>query len=228
MNAAGRGRRGLTLLELLVVMGILAVLVAIAVPAVQSAREAARRTECQNRLKQIGVALHNHHDQMGHFPQDGWNGYGFGAFLLPHLDQAALYERLKPLTTRRGPARPGLEDRVLPAFRCPSDPNPEDRLSSAFGRSNYLATAEMFSDAMELDHVVDGPSQTLALGETLTDHAWALPRTGTSGPLNRDGDYSSGHGGGVYFLFCDGAVKWIAESIDGNTLKAMFTPAGND
>jgi prepilin-type N-terminal cleavage/methylation domain-containing protein/prepilin-type processing-associated H-X9-DG protein len=221
-------RFAFTLIELLVVMGIIGVLIAIAVPAVQYARETARRTECQNRLKQLGVALHNHHEQNGSLPKDGRNGYGFGAFLLPQLDQAALYDRLKPLTTKRGPARPGLEDSVLTVFRCPSDPSLEDRLTSGFARSNYLATADMFSQTMELDQVIDGQSQTIAVGETVSDHAWALPRTGTSAPPNSGGDYGSAHRGGAYFLFCDGAVKFIGDSVATDTLKAMFTPAGND
>jgi len=87
---------GFTLIELLVVMAVIAILVAIAVPAINSARETARKTQCQNRLKQIGVALENHQSQFGHLPKDGRNGYGFGAFLSPGLDQAPLYQTLDP------------------------------------------------------------------------------------------------------------------------------------
>ena len=95
-------QRGFTLIELLVVIAIIAVLIALLLPAVQQAREAARRTQCKNNLKQLGLALHNYHDLYNKFPNSyiacvvpGYpidnNVSGIGTKLLPYLDQANLY-----------------------------------------------------------------------------------------------------------------------------------------
>jgi len=103
------GSRGFTLIELLVVIAIIAILVALLLPAVQQAREAARRTQCKNNLKQIGIALHNYHDTHKVFPPSrlnvgfiGWGGVPQGGparytnasgwtMLLPYIEQANLY-----------------------------------------------------------------------------------------------------------------------------------------
>ena len=102
MKASRPRLRGFTLIELLVVIAIIAILIALLLPAVQQAREAARRTQCKNHLKQIGLALHNYHDAAQTFPLGthpaGGNShiYGFGNWkwrILPYLDQAPLFNQ---------------------------------------------------------------------------------------------------------------------------------------
>jgi prepilin-type N-terminal cleavage/methylation domain-containing protein/prepilin-type processing-associated H-X9-DG protein len=144
---------GFTLIELLVVIGILSLLIALLLPAVMSAREAARRSQCQNHLRQHGLALASYHDVHSAFPAGaytaasrddlGWNdGYGWGVSLLPFLELTSLYQSLgEPFITQaRGPqGTPGVfeltfdatgrilpnGDRHLPIFRCPSSVLPE-------------------------------------------------------------------------------------------------------
>ncbi len=128
-------RPGFTLIELLVVIAIIGILVALLLPAVQQAREAARRTQCKNNLKQMGLALHNYHDThnmlppawVGVDPQlflasaNGINGWGWGAKVLPQLDQSPLYGRIN--FSQSVLESQNLEVRALPlaVFRCPSD-----------------------------------------------------------------------------------------------------------
>src|SRR5450432_3288562 len=96
-------RRAFTLIELLVVIAIIAVLIALLLPAVQQAREAARRTQCKNNLKQLGLALHNYHDVTVNTFPPGYIGYttagdlvgtGWMTMLLPEVDQANIYSAL--------------------------------------------------------------------------------------------------------------------------------------
>ena len=86
--------RGFTLVELLVVIAIIGVLVALLLPAVQAAREAARRSQCQNNLKQLGLALHNHHDTYKKFPtfSAGNPNISWVVYLLPFMEQNNVYE----------------------------------------------------------------------------------------------------------------------------------------
>src|SRR5689334_15311743 len=84
-------RRGFTLIELLVVIAIIGVLVALLLPAVQMAREAARRSQCSNNLKQFGLAIHNFHDAMGQVPLAHTNGWGQNILLLQFLEAGTIY-----------------------------------------------------------------------------------------------------------------------------------------
>jgi len=138
-------RRAFTLIELLVVIAIIAVLIALLLPAVQQAREAARRSQCKNSLKQIGLALHNYHDTYNTIPP-GWiasNLFGWSTFILPQMEQSTLYNKLNfNIAWTLDGTNP---QSILPIFRCPSDTGLVSIVGNAssgiplttIGRSNY-------------------------------------------------------------------------------------------
>jgi prepilin-type N-terminal cleavage/methylation domain-containing protein/prepilin-type processing-associated H-X9-DG protein len=140
-----RIRQGFTLIELLVVIAIMAVLIALLLPAVQSAREAARRVQCVNNLKQLGLAMHSYHDALSSLPFGdltySWADFSCNAMLLPYVDQGNLYNSLN-FAAQLLPANPGCPQNTTAQYAtvavmsCPSDTL--DRLTSATGHSNYV------------------------------------------------------------------------------------------
>ena len=136
-------RSGFTLVELLVVIAIIGILVGLLLPAVQSAREAARRMQCSNNLKQLGLALHNYHDTHRQFPINySMSAAGFGGsggnsgdgnsrqcswmgMILPMIEQTNLYNRIDWNVGLKVNGAPSVNvpiaQTVIPAFRCPSD-----------------------------------------------------------------------------------------------------------
>ncbi len=155
-------RRGFTLIELLVVIAIIAVLIALLLPAVQQAREAARRTQCKNNLKQIGLALHNYHDVFNALPMGncnhqcgGW-GQSWWVAVLPYIDQAPMYQAWDASACQSGYNYAlnvaVVNGKTIPAVLCPSSPMTEFKWTPSNGgnpgvpTSHYTGIAGAFPD----------------------------------------------------------------------------------
>ncbi|UUO08488.1 DUF1559 domain-containing protein [Blastopirellula sp. J2-11] len=118
-----RTNAGFTLVELLVVIAIIGVLIALLLPAVQQAREAARRSSCTNKMKQLGLALHNYHDTFGAFPYGCRSGSSFVSWhvpILPFIEQLNLYEQFDTTKSYGSSPNAALREVKVDAYFCPS------------------------------------------------------------------------------------------------------------
>jgi prepilin-type processing-associated H-X9-DG protein len=176
------------LIEVLVVIAIIGSLIALLLPAVQAAREAARRAQCANNLKQLGLALHGYHDAVGALPwgegPDNWNNWSAHVMLLPYLEQVTLYNAINFADWAAAPGNSlnaTVQQVVLAVLLCPSD---LDRLTAPNGHVNFCTTAgtdhnfapkgppsglfaqaPYSSVAVRFSDVLDGLSQTAAMSE---------------------------------------------------------------
>jgi len=197
MNTTVKLRRGFTLVELLVVIAIIGVLVALLLPAVQAAREAARRIQCSNHLKQLGLALHNYHDTHQALPaRKTFRRMSAYIALLPYIEQGPMYDRIMAGDSSAG-IPPGGDDALstwsaLNGFpeglRCPSDPGNGDIITEgayrgterlvnyAFSKGDDMADTNSaknsrgmfgYQEWFPFAKVTDGLSNTIAMSERL-------------------------------------------------------------
>ena len=206
-HSTKQNTRGFTLIELLVVTAVVAILVALLLPAVQQVREAARGMQCRNNLKRIGLAPHNYQDRAACFPpaylsllnpdgSDAGPGWGWGAFLLNDIDQAALYDEILFTKDIGDPVNGLVRSIFLAAYSCPSDKQLgtitvidqswQPLLDVAQGNyvavngNDYVTDARGTNDGAFLENLAfrardipDGLSNTFFIGERSTREAFA-------------------------------------------------------
>jgi hypothetical protein len=235
-QAAARSSGGGGMVVLLVVCGVLGLFclvgIGLLLPAVQAAREAARRTQSMNNLKQIGIALHNYHDTYREFPPavvtdaNGQPLYSGRVLLLPFMEQQALFNAFNKNERWDSPSNMALSHTKVLTFVDPSNPNQGPDSSYAF----VTGTGSLFEagQPIRIQNITDGTSNTLAFVEVQsTGGSWAAPSEVDLAQL-AGGMPKGNHPGGNLALFADGSVKFLSQNIAPQTLQQLGTRAGGE
>lgn len=212
-----RSKPGFTLVELLVVIAIIAILIALLLPAVQKAREAARRIQCKNNLHQLSIAFHNYHDVHGQFPYSslrGPNKHNWGAAILPHIEQQNVYKIYDYNKPWFDPANQPAVTKHIPVYKCPSVPGRGLELDRI--RAGIFASPADYSPPQGIAPIAfssgtvpmesDGPGslerdQTVSIGEILDGTSFTFLLVEDAGRPNHwvrgargPDDHNPGHG----------------------------------
>jgi hypothetical protein len=226
---------------LIVVLVIGALLLCLGIPiaayltAVPVAREAARRAQCTNNLKQIGIAMLNYHDAYLCFPpavitdEEGTPRYSWRVAILPFIEQQALYDLWNHDEPWDSPNNMRIGQTSIPAYRCPSDDDPTE--------TNYVmitgeeAIGNLPNEVTKIADVRDGTARTIMIVEVVDSGiGWSEPRDLSLDDLemriNAPGGIASKHPGGVNVALCNGSVRFVPESISAEDLRAWITKGG--
>lgn len=236
--AAGSSSSSSTLVVVLLIVCVVALscgglLVALLLPAVSAAREAARRMQCSNNLKQIALAMHNYHDVHKCFPpaftvdEDGNKLHSWRTVILPYMEQSALYEQIRLDEPWDSEHNRQFAETVIPAYQCPS--------SGAEGATtNYMVivgehTIFPGAEGRSIAKIVDGTSNTLLVVEVSGQEVpWMAPvdldhETLQLAINQAESGMGSEHPGGMNAAFADGSVQFLADAIDPDMLRRLIT-----
>ncbi len=245
--ATGGGKSGATVAVIAVacVFGMFVcggILVALLLPAVQAAREAARRSQCSNNLKQIALAFHNYHDCYNTLPpayipdENGKPKHSWRVLILPFIEQSALYERYNFDESWDSPNNLAVTNTVIPVYSCPSDLAG----NTVPTQTNYMVitgpkTIFDGGKAASFRDITDGTSNTLLVVEVAGSGVnWAEPidldASKITFPIGARNPNSTGsyHPGGLQVAMCDGAVRFISNSLAKAMWDALITKAGGE
>jgi hypothetical protein len=214
------------------------ILVALLLPAVQAAREAARRTQCSNNLKQIGLAMHNYHDTWKALPpaytvdEDGNRLHSWRTLILPFVEQQPLYEQIRLDEPWNSEHNQRIADTVVQGYNCPSNPEPgtNTHYMAIVGEEALFRGAEPTS----FRDIQDGLSNTLMIVEVKESTTpWMEPvdldvekmqiRINSS-----PSEMGSWHPGGAQVVLGDGSTHLLSETINPETLRALVTRDGGE
>ncbi len=210
------------------------VAVALLLPAVQAAREAARRAQCINNLKLIGLAFHNVLSTTDAFPanivdKDGKPLLSWRVAILPYIEQQDLYNEFKLDEPWDSPHNKPLLSRMPTTYSCPSNPPKDPSLTNFVGFEVPGGILEK-GRKVRLADVTDGTSNTLAVVESSMSVPWTKPEDPPSDPGARPSLHGAGskHPGGFNALFADGSVRFLKNSISLAIFEALVTRAGGE
>ncbi len=251
-------RGAFTMVELLVVLAIIGILVSLLLPAVQAVRESARRMQCQNNLRQIGLALQNYHSAFRAFPPGGLEvrpqvpggkQLAWSAFVLPFLGESAAYVHIDFNYAFDHRVNAEAAAASIETYLCPStdraSPLKRGRGVTDYGgiygerivsRNDPPRGVMIHDRAIRFRDITDGTSRTLTISEDadFPDGQWINARNlfDQAFPINHapkfENDIRSLHPQGANGLFADGSVEFLNDSIDLKLLAALCTRNGNE
>ncbi len=210
------------------------VLIALLLPAVQSAREAARRAQCVNNIKQIMLAMHNYHSANNSFPRDITDKNGkpllsWRVAILPYVEQGVLFDKFKLDEPWDSPHNKELLKYMPLVYQCPSRANVQPFTTTYRG---FVGTGALFETGRDIGiaDITDGTSNTIAVVEAKDVVAWTKPDDlPFDGQANRSlHGAGSSHPGGFNCGMADGSVRFIKISINPTTLRALITRGGGE
>ena len=229
-----------------ILVGTLGVLLALLLPAVQAAREAARRMNCSNNLKQIGLALHNFHDANNAFPalytvdEDGKPLHSWRVLILPYLEQQALFDQIRLDEPWDSPHNRQFHNTFLSVYQCQSGhkiQNIQEGKNCCYavigGEGFVPAKQAGDKKGIPLTSITDGLSSTLAVVEVKESFCWMDPTADLTMQdlkegITQHGRIGSFHTGGCNMVFFDGSCRFISETITPQLLSGIGTIAGGE
>lgn len=239
---AKKSNSSVIVIVLVAVFGIMfvcgGILLALLLPAVQQAREAARRTQCKNNLKQIGLALHNYHDTYMLFPAahlddlQGKPKLSWRVSILPYMDEAPRFNRYNFSDAWDGSSNAALLAPSPRTYLCPSYNSAPGSTNTCYATIAGDHTVLGAGKCVSIRDITDGTSNTLMVVEACSlNIPWMKPQDideNSVGVVGNPNGISSKHTGGAHVLFADGSVRFLSVNVSPQIVDALVTRDGGE